>query len=38
MAELLIRPSLNDHNVVADLVAPGGNAALLPRDLRPFSR
>jgi hypothetical protein len=32
-AELLIRPSVNDHKVVADLLAPGG-----PGAGRPFSR
>jgi hypothetical protein len=29
-SELLIRPGVSDHNVVADLVAPGGAAVLLP--------
>lgn len=30
MPELLIRPSRNDHKVVADLLAPGGAAIVLP--------
>ena len=30
MAELLIRPGLNDHEVIQDLLAPGGAAILLP--------
>jgi hypothetical protein len=29
-SELLIRPGLNDHHVIADLVAPGGAAVALP--------
>jgi hypothetical protein len=30
MAELLIRPGINDHEVIQDLLAPGGAAILLP--------
>jgi hypothetical protein len=30
MAELLIRPGPNDHEVIQDLLAPGGAAILLP--------
>ncbi len=31
-SELLIRPGQNDHEVVANLLAPGAAAVLLPRD------
>lgn len=37
MAELLIRPSHNDHLVIADLLVPGG-AAMLQAVRRPISR
>ena len=30
MAELLVRPGLNDHKVIQDLLSPGGSAVLLP--------
>lgn len=30
MPELLIRPGINDHEVIQDLLAPGGAAILLP--------
>ena len=30
VAELLIRPGVNDHQVVADLLAPGGASVSLP--------
>jgi|SRR5581483_192948 len=36
--ELLIRPGPNDHHVIADLVAPGGAAVLLPSDRALISR
>jgi hypothetical protein len=31
MPELLIRPGVNDHEVIQDLLAPGGAAVFLPR-------
>src|SRR5256885_13682491 len=31
MPELLIRPGQNDHEVIQDLLAPGGAAILLPQ-------
>ncbi|MGD1056734.1 MAG: hypothetical protein ABR992_04895 [Solirubrobacteraceae bacterium] len=31
MPELLIRPGINDHGVIQDLLAPGGAAVFLPR-------
>lgn len=37
-AELLIRPGSNDHQVVADLLAPGGASALLPTGRQLISR
>jgi hypothetical protein len=37
-SELLIRPGYNDHDVVADLLAPGGAAILLPGRSTPIDR
>jgi hypothetical protein len=37
-SELLIRPGYNDHEVVADLLAPGGAATLLPGRSAPIDR
>lgn len=36
--ELIIRPGLNDHSVIADLIAPGGAGVLLPRRRSLISR
>lgn len=38
MSELIIRPSHNDHLVVADLLAPGGNSLLAAHTRPPMSR
>src|SRR5687768_16734884 len=37
-SELLIRPGYNDHDAVADLLAPGGAATLLPGRSTPIDR
>jgi len=37
-SELLIRPGFNDHDVVADLLTPGGAAILLPGRSTPIDR
>jgi hypothetical protein len=37
-SELLIRPAFNDHDAVADLLAQGGAATLLPGRSRPIDR
>ena len=37
-SELLIRPGFNDHDVVADLLAPGGAAILVPGRSTPIDR
>lgn len=37
-SELLIRPSFNDHDVVADMLAPGGATTLLPGRSSPIDR
>jgi hypothetical protein len=33
-SELLIRPGMNDHDVIAELLAPGSSAMLVPGDRR----
>jgi hypothetical protein len=38
MSELLIRPSHNDHLVIADLLAPGGSGALAAHARPPLTR
>jgi hypothetical protein len=37
-SELLIRPGLNDHEVVADLLAEGEASSLVPSSTRPIDR